>query len=371
MKKVKIVFNSQGSSKIGSIRIPMYGLRSEFEKFDEFQVSFNDYENYDKYDVAILHADEEQVSVAREKNKGIIIGLVKPHHERVVNIPFEKFSVKSFYYQFRFLFGDGKSKFIKTRNEKLNNSDFVISDTLYLHNLFESEGINSVYVRLIENYTYKVKPVVKPNKKEIVFGYHGNYRHFLESKDYIFPGLDELTKDFDVTLKVVSNLSEYKYEPNTNFKIEYYDYEFPGIYELLNDVDIGLVPNQIGYRNSFFEKLCTKFGSLIWRTDKYHDIIFRFKQSSNAGRAFIFAQLGKPFISCPTPEVASIFGDLLEEYMPFDKKTWKHCLVKLAKDEAARIRIGYQLLDKTSSSLNTKVEAEKLKAKILELVENK
>lgn len=371
MTKVKIVFNAHGSENIGSVRIPMYGIRSEFDNYVDFHVAHNDFNNYQNYDVAILHADDDEVSIARDSNPNIIIGLVKPHHERVVNVPLEKINLKSFLYQLRLFVGDKNSRFIKERNCKIVNSDFVIADSLYLKSLFESEGHDAVYIKLIEK--YNVKPIVlsKKNNKSIVFGYHGNYRHFIESKSYIFPALEELSKTFDVTLKVVSNLQDFDCDNDSGFDVKYFNYNFPGIYDVLQDIDIGLVPNQIQYRSVFFDRLFTRFGCLFWNTDKYHDVLFRFKQSSNAGRAFIFSQLAKPFIGCPTPEVVSIFGSVLEEYLPFDKKTWKHCIIKLANDERKRIEISNELIDKVNKSINTKIEADKLRIKIMSLIDKK
>lgn len=373
MKKIKIVFNAHGDSKkIGSVRIPMDGFGKEFLKYPDFDVSFNDFNNYKNYDVAILHTDDDEIYIAKQQNKDIIIGLAKPHHERVVHAPFEKFTRKSFLYQLRLIIGDKRSKFIRERTEKLNLCDFLISDSLHLHNMFESCGYDSVYLKLIESFDDSYLTTQYTKKcDEIIFGYHGNYRHFLESKKYIFPALNYLSREKKVVLKVVSNLSEYDFDDSCDFKIEYHEYDFPKVFDVLNGIDIGLVPNHIGYRNVFFEKLFTKFGCFFWKTDKYHDVLFRFKQSSNAGRAFIFSQLKKPFIGCPIPEVVSIFGSTLEEYLPFDENTWKHCIIKLANNYNDRVRISNELEKINSSQINTKIEADKLRLKILGKIDMK
>ncbi|CAH7134268.1 conserved hypothetical protein [Vibrio chagasii] len=344
----------------------MYGIRHEFEKFEDFNVRFNDFDNYDKYDVAILHADEDEVEIARSSNPKIIIGLVKPHHERVVHAPLSRFSLKSLYYQFRFLFGDNKSEFILKRNRNYHDSDFLIADTPYLKSMFEASGHHSLYLKLVEVYDGTAKPLSHKNSMTLVFGYHGNYRHFLESKRYIYPALKDLTKDYKVKLKVISNLADFEMnnEVGLPFEIEFYEYSYPEIYDILDDVDIGLVPNQIKYKNKFFEKVFTKYGAFFWETDKYHDLLFRFKQSSNGGRAFVFSQLAKPFVSCPIPEVLTTYGDAVDDCIAYDAITWKHCIIKLAKNEDLRVSISNSINVINENKISVGIEAKKMKEEI-------
>ncbi|MCR6653795.1 MAG: hypothetical protein NVV73_20895 [Cellvibrionaceae bacterium] len=161
MKKIKIVFNCRGSNTIGSVRIPFCGIKDCFDSYEEFDVAREVYDAYQQFDVAILHGDEDEIIEARKQNPNIIIGIAKPHHERVVHPPFYGFGLKSFLYQFRFIFGDGKSRFIRNRNAKLQSADFLIADTLYLKGLFESAGFNSIYLKLIEPFWEEVKPTEK------------------------------------------------------------------------------------------------------------------------------------------------------------------------------------------------------------------
>ena len=125
-------------------------------------------------------------------------------------------------------------------------------DKVLIFLFFEEKGFNSIYIKLLERY----KAVNIPDNvdsNEIIFGYHGNARHFIESMEYIFPALNLLSRDFKVTLKVVSNIEQIKKIPECNFNIKLYEYSYPEIYEYLSDIDIGLVPNQISCKNKFFE----------------------------------------------------------------------------------------------------------------------
>lgn len=368
MKKIKIVFNARGSENIGSVRIPFVGIKSAFESFECFVVTSNDFDNYNNYDVAILHGDDDEVFKAREQNPSILIGLAKPHHERVVHSLFTSFSLKSLLYQIRLFTDDNRSNFMVNRNQKLLLSDFLIADSIYLKNTLECEGHNAVYVKLIERFdgiALPLTPKEKSNNK-IIFGYHGNAKHFIESQDYIFPALNELSKDYDVVLKVVSNISQMPKNIMCDFDLQYFEYSYPEIFTLLSDVDIGLVPNQIGFRNGMIKTLLTKYGSYFWKTDKAHDLLFRYKQSANAGRAFVFAQIGKPFIACPVPEVVSIFGCIQEDYLPFDGKHWFHSILKLANDENKRIELSEKLLDLMNDNVNIVSEANVLRKYIVD-----
>ncbi|MCR9703237.1 hypothetical protein NB574_10600 [Vibrio vulnificus] len=369
MKKIKIVFNALGSDSIGSVRIPHVGFKSQFEKFDEFEVHSNDFENYDKYDVAILHGDDDEVIRAKNQNPSILIGLAKPHHERVVHSPLTSFSLKSFLYQYRFFTDDNKSSFMKKREHKLSRADFLIADTVHLKNYFELRGHDCIYLKLIEAYSNNVigtTPVISQDNC-ITFGYHGNPRHLIESKDYIFPALNDLAKDTHVKLIVVTNIDKVnnKYFRDANFDIEFHEYSYPGIYSTLSSIDIGLVPNQISYKNKFFEKLLSKFGAFFWNTDRAHDLVFRYKQSVNAGRAFVFAQLDKPFVACPVPELLAIFGCFMEDCFPYDKETWGHVIIQLAKNKSRQKELAEELNKLVNTTLNVENEANILKEYII------
>ncbi|WP_272659292.1 MULTISPECIES: hypothetical protein [unclassified Providencia] len=365
MNKIKIIFNSHLSEKIGSVRIPQISIKSAFEKFNEFDVYKNIYNRYEQFDVAILHGDEDEILKAREQNPNIIIGVAKPHHERVVHPLFHRFDMKSFLYQIRMFRNDDNSEFMRKRNEKLKAANFVIADSIHLKHLFELQGINSIYIKLLERYSpVSIKNNLQ-NDNEIIFGYHGNSMHFIESMPYIFPALNSLSKEFSVTLKVVSNINSLKKLPKTNFNIELFEYSYPEIYSILSDIDIGLVPNQIGYRNVFFETILTKFGGYFWKTDRAYDLLFRYKQSVNAGRAFVFSQLRKPFIGCPIPELLSTFGSDMEDYFPYSKETWEYSILKLSKDKSEQLRIIDFLNKKVDDELTIDIEALKLKNLIL------
>jgi hypothetical protein len=365
MRKIKIVFNSNSSENIGSVRIPQVSIKSAFDSYEEFEVYKNDFTGYDKFDVAILHGDEDEIVKAREQNKNIIIGVAKPHSERVVHPLFHKFTLKSFLYQVRMFTNDRKSKYTKNRLEKLRNADFLLADTPHLKDYFESEGFKSIYVKLLEWNTFPIKTMHEINKSKIVFGYHGNARHFIESKKYIFPALEELSKKYEVILKVVSNIDAISLDGDNSFSIKLYEYSYPEIYNHLADVDIGLAPSQISYKNRAFEILFTKLGGYFWDTDRAYDHLFRYKESVNSGRAFVFAQLGAPFISCPVPEVMSIFGQEMSDCFPYNADMWKHSILRLADDIERRQAISAYLLNKCVNELNPLIEYTAIKDYIL------
>ncbi|MCF2918002.1 hypothetical protein L1266_17645 [Pseudoalteromonas sp. Cn5-37] len=371
-KKIRIVFNSRMDEKQGSVRISQHGIKSEFDRFDDFEVFKNIFSRYDEFDVAILHGDEDEIKVAREQNKNIIIGVVKPHLERTVHTLFHQFNLKSLLYQLRMFRSDEKSRLMSARYQKISLADFVIADTIHLKNLFESRGIMSIYLKLLES-PIKIDKSdnLNSNRKEVVFGYHGNERHFLESTEYIFPALNLLSHDYDVKLKVVSNIGLIKKIPKHTFKLEMYEYSFPGIYNILSDIDIGLVPNQITLKYSFLKTLFIRFGAYFWNTDRTVDLLFRYKQSVNAGRAFIFSQLNKPFIACPVPEVVSIFGPEMEDYFPYTHETWEYAIIKLAKSKKEQLRIKEYLYNKNETDLSISIEALKLRKFIKQLLVKK
>ncbi len=366
MSKVKVLFNSSCNFNQGSIRIPFYAIKSEFEKFDDIDVFENDFENYNKYDVLICPAESDYVDDIKTKYPDLVICLTKPHYERLVTPIFKFKQIRTLFYLTRLFYPESWSQDIRSRKKNWEKSNLVIADSHYLNQYFESQKINSVYIRLIEKYD-----CVKTSLSEsgnVVFGYHGNYKHFNESLPYILPALVELSQHFNVTLKVMTNLNGVKGFTDPRVNIVYKEYSYPGIYTFLSDIDIGLVPNNIPVRGKIIKKFFESFGCVFWKTDRKHDLILRYKQSANAGRAYVFAQLGKPFISCPVPDVCIDFGNILEQYLPIDTITWHKAIIGMAHDKGERDIISNRLLRLMSEKLTLENEAKKLKNALLDKI---
>ncbi|SKC30948.1 hypothetical protein CZ809_00425 [Photobacterium piscicola] len=363
VKSINIVMNHRGSVNTGSVRIPFLALGNALRQLPMVNLHINDYENYRKYDVAIFHTDDDDIFSARNDNPNLIIGLVKPHHERRIEPLFNSLKLRSLVYQSRLFFNDKLYPYIKKRNEKLKASDFLIADTIDLRNKFEFEGYKSIYLKLVEEFPEGLTPdngLSEKSENSIYFGYHGNYRHLLESKSYIFPALNKLNEKYNVKLKVVTNLDHVQKKLGNEFDIEMFEYSYPEIYDFLSDVDIGLVPNNIPYRGRISKFLIYDAGCYLWITDRKHDMQLRFKESANAGRAYIFAQLNIPFISCPVPEVSSVFGGFMPDCIPVGEKSWYMSIIKLANNKKRRLEISKKLNKLVFMELSPKFEALKL-----------
>ena len=63
------------------------------------------------------------------------------------------------------------------------------------------------------------------------------------------------------------------------------------------------------------------------------DYCFRFKNKSNAGRCFVFHQLGIPVIADLTPSNFHIMGDNKNGYLVMSKNGWLKAMHKLADPE--------------------------------------
>ncbi|MDW1964772.1 hypothetical protein R7P37_14430 [Vibrio sp. 431] len=364
---MKVLFNSNGNFKLGSVRIPFYAYKRQFEKMSDVEVFENDYDNYSNYDVLIAPADSDFILKAKKENPSLVICLTKPHHERLVSLPFSKISLRDIYYQLRLFYPESWSPKLKKLKSNIYCSDLVIADSPYLNLFFKSKNIDSVYLRLLEEI-----PDVETkfsSGDDLVFGYHGNYKHFNESMTYILPELEKLSNEYNVTLKVMTNLSVAKLLYSEKIKIEYQEYSYPDIYNFLSDIDIGLVPNNIPVRNSLVDSLFHAFGCLFWKTDRKHDLILRYKQSVNAGRAYVFSQINKPFIACGVPDVCSDFGKVCGEYMPLDIETWKFSIRELSRNKDDRVRISRHLEYINDNEINLLIESEKLKKCLINKVE--
>merc|ERR1712070_656965 len=89
------------------------------------------------------------------------------------------------------------------------------------------------------------------------------------------------------------------------------------------------------------------------------------KDSTNAGRAFVFAQVGVPFISGPDFETAELLGDAkmaMDEYSAITQAEWESNVLRLLNDHALRQEANRKLLTYAKERLDIIKEGRRLEA---------
>jgi hypothetical protein len=147
------------------------------------------------------------------------------------------------------------------------------------------------------------------------FCFHGHYPHLAKFDPYVKLALEEFSKEVNIELLTIHGNSEFNWEfGRPNIQIKFKKWSADTIVHDILSTDIGLCPNitYVDYkRNQIIE-------TGVYNTD----YIIRFKNKSNAGRAFVFHQLGLPVITDLTPSNLHILGNPQHGLIAADKNGW-------------------------------------------------
>ena len=157
---------------------------------------------------------------------------------------------------------------------------------------------NVFIVPLIERKFEKcsIKNHIQKNEFRICF--HGHYPHLFKFEPFIKGAIEKINKKIKTTLVVISGNPKFDWQngkPNVNIETYNYDKNF---IDIVQSCDIGVVPNVSDIR--LFVKDIQKVTSVDWGLYNT-DFFLRMKNKTNAGRAYVFYQLGIPVVHDLSP----------------------------------------------------------------------
>ena len=316
MKIKKISFNAKGSFKEGSYRIPFIWVKSYLNKL--YKCFENEIDS--SIDLYFCKAGQGFAKEIRKKMPCSKIILFKPHLEVSTHIdflrPIKTFkSLLSVFIEFAF------RRKHKKYMEDIYSSDVLIADSRKLKLSFEVLTNKRIYyfklLEKVNNQNIKAKSSLRLKEKVIIL-YHGGIKHYNESYPELYKLLKFISKTKKVDFICLSNLSDIKKRISIkNVKSFYHEYEFDSLIKFLKIADLGYVPNFLRPRIAFIKKTHDYLNYLLYQSNLYS---ITEKNSSNAGRAYLFAQFGIPFICHPTREVISDFSDVKNLEFPINSK---------------------------------------------------
>jgi len=185
---------------------------------------------------------------------------------------------------------------------------------------------------------------LKQNKK-IIIGYHGNKVHLNAMKNRITDALLKLNQHFDIELWLMYDKKGLgKYDDNNlpNLKVKHIQYSENNYYKYISHVDIGIIPQLIPVKKNplLMRFLGTFFSSF---NEKSEDFLLRFKETTNNGRAFIFAQFKIPIVADITPSSCALIGDDECGFIAYSSESWFHALYLLCNSPTLRNNLGRKL----------------------------
>ena len=146
-------------------------------------------------------------------------------------------------------------------------------------------------------------------KEELIVGFHGSFSHISNlgfQNKAILKAIKEFSEEQKVILKIITN-PEASLPPMPDFprwKTKIIPWNYRTITKNILDCDIGIVPN-IGYLPLSDLKNPENNSNKGYYASDY---LLRFKNKSNAGRSFVFHQLGIPVVTDLTPSNFHIMG---------------------------------------------------------------
>ena len=331
---MRIVLNTRSDS--AGAQAGIVGLARRLQEAG-IDATLNDWERYDRYDVAIFLGYDHELEAARAVNPRIRVGLVDPKQSR------------------------------RDWIDAARAADFLLVSSVEQREAFLRLNAN-VHVL----YMFPVVPARErrhEQRESLVVGYHGNRVH-LEAMagTGVREALEELGRRRPVELRAVYNLASsgraVRGMPDERLvrvqHVQLTPGDAPGttvsqtILDELAQVDVGIVPNLLpvhGLRRAL-RRTSSLEPSLHYEP---FDHLLRFKASSNPGRLYPFARLGVPVVADLTPSLAQFVLDGVSGYLAASPHGWLQALERLAGDPALRTSMAAELRTRLDAAYDRQV----------------
>lgn len=295
------------SVNVGSKRVFIDGMHHHFKRLG-VSSALNP-SDYTKFDVLIYG---KHLCQSFKPVKGKLIGLVNPECSSAI---------------------------------KWNAVDFVIVGSIEERDSLLPYCDTVLIFPLVELYPNKDKQHIK--KSVLTLGYHGAVEHLNQLRGSFnqaivdFSGyLQKQNIKLELHAIIGSHANKWTNRPShPNLKIVVKPWRLKSIQDDLLLTDIGICPNNAPINNKVYKivKQSIAPDDGVYKTD----YVIRFKHKSNAGRAFVFHQLGIPVVASFTPSFFHILGNPNNGFVADTYHGYLHALKALASHkERTRIAVN-------------------------------
>lgn len=232
------------------------------------------------------------------------------------------------------------------QENSIDRYDFVVVNSIEAADYFSIPD-QSVFI-------YPTFPIIDPaevisnddrSTNTLRIGYHGNKIHLSAMYPRITEALNRLGKHMEIEFWAMYNIRElgrWNEKGLNRIKVNHVQYAQENYAKYISKVDIGIVPQFIPVRESRFMRWL--MGSLWSLFNERHDNFFmRFKETTNNGRAYVFAQYEIPVVADMTPSSCALFGENEYGYVAYSSNQWFNALEVLARNMDLRRRMGLAL----------------------------
>ncbi len=314
---MKIVLNDvKHGMELGSSRLYIHNVHHWFQQLG-YDSCVNDFSRYKQFDVAIFGKDMEftYLQEAKQQNPRLVCGRIHP------------------------------TDLTENGRMYLENSDFIMVGSITEKEHFARFGMPTFYFPQIERLFTRIKK--HTDHSPVHIGYHGNLNHLNHLSPELIEALEILDRETPIKLIAIYNikgLGTWRHN-RPRIDIEDVQWDIHTVEEQLQRCDIGLVPG-LGTFHSWQKQLFFKLLKLFNRKQRYYssDYLIRFKPNTNAGRAFVFHQLGIPVVSDFMPTSFHILTDPRCGYLASSKEGWLQAFRELCASAEIRQAIAENAL---------------------------
>ena len=251
--------------------------------------------------------------------------------------------------------------------DNFRNYDFIIANGLE-EKLFFSHTNLPIFI-------YPVYPSVrnkkKINKKKTIISYHGNKEHLLNMLPRITNAIKKISNEYNIELKLIydiMNKGSVKEldRKHLNCKVTHLQYYENCFDKYLINTDIGIVTQLNNFENKKIKKNIGYFLSKQLFKGQY-SFSLNFKETTNLGRHFVFAQLKIPVISDYTISSSNFINHMKNGILAYNSNDWYESIKYLIENKSKSKSIGIQFYKDWKKNFSHKV----LNKRLLDFFKNK
>ena len=273
-------------------------------------VVHNDWDHYQRYQLAIFMSPDAAIQQAKQQNQTIKTCIMNP----MTDYPSLQRNARS-------------TDALIVGSLEQRDAQLKYNSNVFIYYMFPD-----------------IQPMFKKHaaSQPTIIGYHGNKEHLFNFSPHINAALDRLAAEYPVELWLMYNITKLGLVTTRLprlIKTRHIQWSPANYSQLLSRCDIGLVNNIIPTPRDFLHVVnqpLTRYFNLNLRPYRAHDTQVRFKYSTNPGRVYVFSQLGIPVISDFAPSMSQVIRDDYSGLIVNSSTGWYWAMKKLLLDPPLR-----------------------------------
>ena len=246
----------------------------------------------------------------------------------------------------------------------------MVSDNGFMDAMWRAKGQASIRLQLVEDVRpvgvmHKVRPIAfGPGEARVpLLCYHGNHMHIQS----LLPVLGDIRSPFKLLVLVEPRATKALAKQVDALEwragmVDFVAYDPRKIYQHLAECDLGLAPSEVAPTGDVGQVARQTAPSFVQVDEQPEDMVKRCKRTSNAGRAFVFMQLGVPAIvdACPESVLFSSFNEKPTVLVSYRHDAWSQLIADVLADPWLRRELSSNSHAFAVRHLTTRAQATKL-----------